>query len=255
MKDTSRLLELYHHTSKHSNYQIVASDLENYIGNDTIEVTSRYEKERLKYFLENVNVTGKSVVDIGGNTGYFTFELLKADAVKANYYEGNEAHALFVKEASSILELQDRLNVYNEYFLFDNSMKENHDVIFLLNVLHHVGDDYGDDKLSKEKALEMITQSLRNLATKTDTLVFQLGFNWKGDRHLPLFENGTKQEMIDFIESATKDIFEITNIGIAEKIDDTIVYMPINDNNLQRFDDLGEFLNRPIFVMKSLIKS
>ena len=254
MKDTSKLLDLYHQTSKHSNYQIVASNLENYIGNDAIDVTSRYEKERLKYFLENVNVKGKSIVDIGGNTGYFTFELLKAGAAKANYYEGNKVHALFVKEASSILDLQDRLNVHNEYFLFDNSMQENHDVIFLLNVLHHVGDDYGDEKISKEKALETITQSLKNLASKTDTLIFQLGFNWKGDRHLPLFENGTKKEMIDFIVSATKDIFEIIDIGIAEKIDDTIVYKPMSDTNLQRYDELGEFLNRPIFVMKSKVK-
>ncbi len=254
MQNANKLRGLYHETSKHSNYQIVASTLEKYISNQNIEVTSRNEKERLKYFLDNVDIKNKKILDIGGNTGYFTFELLNHGASKASYYEGNKAHALFVNEAAKTLNIQDKIDIYDEYFLFDGTHVENYDVIFLLNVLHHVGDDYGDDELSKEKALETIRQSLQSLASKTNILVFQLGFNWKGDRDLPLFENGTKKEMIDFIEEAIKEYFEVTHIGIAEQVSTDIIYSPINDSNIQRFDELGEFLNRPIFVMKSLRK-
>lgn len=251
MQNENKLRELYHETSKHSNYQIVASTLEKFISNKNIDVSSRNEKERLKYFLENVDIKDKKILDIGGNTGYFTFELLNHGASDASYYEGNKAHALFVKEAAKTLKIEDRIDVYDEYFLFDDTQVGKYNVIFLLNVLHHVGDDYGDDALSKEKALETITKSLQSLASKAETLVFQLGFNWKGNRNLPLFEYGTKREMIDFVEEGIKNHFTIETIGIAEKEGEMVVYNRLNESNIQRFDDLGEFLNRPIFILKS----
>lgn len=251
MKSVNKLLELYHETSKHSNYQIVASMLEKYISNQNIDVISRYEKERLKYFVENIDIKDKKILDIGGNTGFFTFELLNHSASKVIYYEGNKVHAQFVKEASKILDLEDIVNVHDEYFLFDNTNKDSYDVIFLLNVLHHVGDDYGDDMLTKEKALKVITKSLQSLASKTKILVFQLGFNWKGNRNLPLFDDGTKKEMIDFIAEGIKHHFTIETIGIAENEEKKVVYNRLNESNIQRVDDLGEFLNRPIFIMKS----
>lgn len=34
---------------------------------------------------------GKSVLDIGGNSGFFTFELIEKGAKKIHYYEGNKA--------------------------------------------------------------------------------------------------------------------------------------------------------------------
>ena len=251
MNKNDKLHELYHQTSKHSNYQIVASALEKYIPNSHIDVTSRNEKSRLTYFLDTIDIKEKKLLDIGGNTGYFTFEFLTHGAFEVDYYEGNKAHALFVQEAANVLSLSDKLTVNNRYFLFDDTTTT-YDVIFLLNVLHHVGDDYGDDTLSKEKALETITSSLQALANKTDTLVFQLGFNWKGDCNLPLFENGTKKEMIDFVETAIKGYFKITEIGIAEETSSNITYHALNKYNIERKDELGEFLNRPIFVMKSL---
>ena len=251
MRNEEKLNELYHETSKHSNYQIVASVLEKYLDNADINVNSRYEKERLHYFLDNVDVKNKKILDIGGNTGYFTFELLENGASKASYYEGNTAHAQFVTEASKFLGIEDEITIHNEYFLFDDKGNETFDVIFLLNVLHHVGDDYGDTDISKQKALEQIAKSLQSMATQTDILVFQLGFNWMGDCKLPLFEHGTKREMIDFVQDAVKEHYTMTTIGIAEKEGNNIVYNSINDTNIERFDALGEFLNRPIFIMKS----
>ncbi len=246
-----QLKEMYANTSKHSNYQILASELQKYLTNDEIDVKSRSETIRLDYFLKNVDIKNKSVLDIGGNTGYFTFEFLKNGASSLEYYEGNQEHAKFVQLASEVLGYTDSLSVYNKYYNFDQD--EKYDVVLLLNVLHHLGDDFGDDKVSKEKALETIIEHMKAMAKQTDILVFQLGFNWKGDRNLPLFENGTKKELIDFITSNLNDEFNILKIGVAEEQNGEVVYSDLNDNNIQRVDSLGEFLNRPIFIMKSKI--
>lgn len=253
MSDTKKLLELYHQTSKHSNYQIVASQLEQYIGNGAIKVISRHEKERLKFIEESVDLNGKRILDIGGNTGYFTFEAIARGASSVSYYDGNEVHSMFINEAVKILDLEEKIEIHNDYYLFEEG-REDYDIIFLLNVLHHIGDDYGDSALSKAKALYEIAVSLRSMADKTKILILQLGFNWKGDRHLPLFESGTKKEMIDFVEKAVDGYFEISHIGIAEDREGRIIYTHPNDDNMKRFDDIGEFLNRPIFVMNSLVK-
>ncbi len=255
MQDESKLQELYQSASKHSNYQIIPSDLEKYLNNDKIDVKSRNEKERLKYFSENINVNNKSILDIGGNTGYFTFELLKQGAAHVDYYEGNNVHAEFVKEASKILQFESQLKVHTGYFLFEEvQCKKKYDVIFLLNVLHHIGDDYGDSFLSKEKALESITTSLKNLAYITDILVFQLGFNWKGERNSPFFKNGTKKEMIGFVKKAIGEFYDIVSIGIAEIDNKNIIYNEVNGLNIERQDELGEFLNRPIFILKTHVQ-
>ncbi|MBE0471486.1 MAG: class I SAM-dependent methyltransferase [Methyloprofundus sp.] len=252
MKNESILKNIYQNTSKHSNYQIIPSNLEKFLNNADIEVRSRHEKERLKYFLDNIKIESKNILDIGGNTGYFTFESLCSGAKHVDYYEGNKIHARFVKEALKVLQLKEKVDVYEDYFLFDKVKSEKiYDVVFLLNVLHHIGDDYGDALLSKEKALQSILDSLKNLADKTDFLVLQLGFNWKGNSMLPLFKDGTKKEMINFLQDGIKDYFDVVSIGIAEKDELGIIYNPVDECNIERNDALGEFLNRPIFILKS----
>ena len=104
-----QLKEMYANTSKHSNYQILPTELEQYLANNDINVVTRNEEIRLKYFLENVEISNKKILDIGGNTGYFTFELLKHGALEVEYYEGNTEHAQFVKLAAKVLEYENNL--------------------------------------------------------------------------------------------------------------------------------------------------
>ena len=82
-------------------------------------------------------------------------------------------------------------------------------------------------------------------------LVLQLGYNWKGDREKCLFKQGTKEEIISFIKESCDKYWVILEIGIAEKFDNCVVYKAISDQNKARNDAIGEFLNRPIFIMKS----
>lgn len=237
-------------SSKHSNYQILSSNLQSIINEHTLEINSRYEAERLDYILRNISVNGKSILDIGGNTGFFTFEMIQKGAKHATLYEGNKSHAKFVKKASEVLELEDKITVKEKYFTFDIKAQEQYDVTLLLNVLHHVGDDYGDSK-SIKTAKEEIIRQLNSFAGKTSMLVFQLGFNWQGNPKYNLFKHGTKSEVIEFITQGTKEFWTIQHMGVAENNNGSISYHDVNNKNIERNDSLGEFLNRPIFILKS----
>jgi len=252
MNNIEKLKNLYLGKSKHSNYQILTQRLANLIEPSNLNVKTRYERERLKYILKNINIKNKRVLDIGGNTGYFSFELLDLGAKHVYYYEGNKEHTEFVKLASKILELEKNITVFNKYFSFDNKFNlKGIDIILLLNVLHHIGDDYGDPQISIDSAKAQILTQINSLSEKTTTLIFQMGFNWKGNRDLGLFPNGSKKEMIEFISEGVNDNWEIINIGIPHENAGEIEYQNVNENNLIRRDDLGEFLNRPLFILKS----
>jgi hypothetical protein len=81
--------------------------------------------------------------------------------------------------------------------------------------------------------------------------VLQIGFCWKGNRNHILFGNGTKQEMIEFVKGAIEGAWSIEHIGVAEGTKSAPEYNELSPENIQRRDDLGEFLNRPIFILKS----
>jgi len=223
--DTNFLIELYSKASKHSNYQRLATDLRAYINEDQLDIKSRYEEERLAYFLKNIDTRGKTIMDIGANTGFFSFEMVKRGAGRVTACEGNKEHADFVRYAAAFLNLDKRVVVKNEYVNFNtNERGETFDILLLLNVLHHIGDDYGDRAMSLEKAKQTIIHSVNVLSARTRMMIFQLGFNWKGDRQRPLFPNGSKREMIDFIRAGTEKNWTIEKIGIAERRETGIVY-------------------------------
>jgi len=250
----NKLYELYSISSKHSNYQILPEPLLNKLNTKNIVYKNMYEKERLKFILDHLETKNKRILDVGGNTGYFTIELLlNGFAERLIYFDGNRFHSEFVKIAGELLEIEDRLIVNDKYYTLDEikNSKDVYDITLLLNVLHHLGDDFGIRTTPSEAKLEML-EYLNSLAYKTKYLVLQLGFNWCGDKNQGLFENGTKQEMIEFIEKGTNQFWTIELIGIAESKNSNITYTNLNAENIIRDDGLGEFLNRPIFILKSL---
>ena len=250
MQITERLKELYNRNSKHSNYQLLHASIAKQISVDSIRVNSRYEQERLAYISGNVELAGKKVLDIGGNTGFFTFSALELGALSVDYFEGNKSHAEFVELSVRLLGVGNKISVNPRYYDF-SSCESRYDVVFLLNVIHHYGDDYGDGRVNMDQAKSCMLEQLNKLSGVTDTLVFQMGFCWQGDVNKPLFARGSKEEMIDFIQQGTGDVWETVKIGIAERRREGIVYTNLSDENIGRDDSLGEFLNRPIFIMKS----
>ncbi len=245
------LTDLYMRAGKHAGYQVIPDVLAGYIDTDEISVHSRYEKERWAYITRKIGIEGKRCLDIGGNTGYFSVECLEAGAESVVYYEGNKNHAAFVERAAELLGYGDRLHIHSSYYAFGEDTGEKYDLAFLMNVLHHVGSDYDECK-GTEEAKEKIVLQLRCMQGRADLIVFQMGFNLWGDRNRCLFEHGTKREMTDFVSEACEGVFDIIDIGIAERSGDTVGYSEPDKDNIERDDSLGEFLNRPIFILKSM---
>ena len=247
-----KLLALYNKTSRHSQYQQLASQFKCIFGEKERTSYSKYEKERFNYIESKIDFSCKKILDIGGNTGYFTFEALNRGVDEVDYYEGNGDHAEFVSVAARLFGLADKIYVHKAYFDFPPKNEKVFDIAFLLNVVHHLGFDFGDRKSDRNTAKEKMLQVINNMSVYTKVLVFQNGFNWKGDIHECLFAHGEKSEMIEWLCEGTKDFWEIENIGIAEGKKGNARYFDRNDNNVERDDSLGEFLNRPLFLMRSL---
>lgn len=250
-QEIDSLKALYELSTKHSGYQVMTEKVSQLLSLDSTKIKSRNENERLNFFKAHVSFANKKFADIGGNGGFFSLSALDLGAASVDYFEGNKNHCEFVKGLSSMMGLDSQLRVHNSYFDFqsiDSNLK--FDTVLLLNVLHHVGDDFSGNAQNANQVLNYIQDSLHQMVNVTKELVFQMGFNWQGDRNKPIFKNGLKSEMIEFVTEATEKDWNLKAIGVASEVDDTIVYSLPNEQNLQRFDSLGEFLNRPIFILE-----
>lgn len=235
--------------SKHSNYQELHPCLRDFLGPQQSPI-GKFESARWDYMAAHGDFQDKTIIDIGANTGFFCMAAISAGASSVIAIEGNKEHADFMLHAARLLGWQDRFTILNEYYDFGANRNFNADIAICLNVLHHLGDDFGNSHLSQEQACQEIGESLRLLARNARNCWFQMGFNWKGDRLKPLFPRGLKVDLIDFVTSACANVWSIEKVAIYNPA--TRAYEDANDKLMDRFDDIGEFLNRPLFFLQNL---
>jgi len=207
-----------------------------------------YEAERADFMRRSLPIEGFSVLDIGANIGYFTLDAILAGAAKVVSIEGGEADCQLINMQAQLLELSHRIEVSRATFDFEDRHQKKYDMILCLNVLHHVGRYFGAPDICLPKAKDKIIEYLNSLSKITKYCWFQMGYNWKGDESLPLFECGLKGEVIAFLKENISEAWRIREIGILDP--DTRNYLA-NDENLERFDNIGEFGNRPLFLLES----
>ena len=242
-ENLSTLLEA---RSKHSTYQEIHPDLMMLLDSNNSPLGKR-ETARWECMTKQFDWEALRVLDIGANTGYFSIAAIKADANIVVAIEGNQEHAKFIQLASELMSFQDRITVENRYFNFEER-SDAFDVALCLNVLHHLGDDFGDPLLGIDEAKLKMKRNLQHLSQYARYCWFQLGFNWKGDRDLPLFGNGLKSELIDFVQEACGGYWKIKDVSIYNP--HTRSYEPRNESLMERYNDIGEFLNRPLFLLE-----
>jgi SAM-dependent methyltransferase len=241
---------LYECRSKHSAYQQVHPRVRPLLAGPVDAGLGKLEPQRARLFAAVLPLRGARVLDIGANTGYFGFAALEAGAAQVTCVEGNAEHARFMRDAASQLGLQERVQVESRYFAFgDDALAGPYDVGLCLNVLHHLGDDFGDRALTLDAARHRIAQCLDALATRVRVLALQIGFNWKGDRTRPLFAGGEKRALAAFVEQAAAAGWVIEGTWVADPA--TREFVPLGTELLPRNDTVGEFMNRPLFVLHS----
>lgn len=206
-----------------------------------------FETPRANFIKNFLNYKNKIVLDIGCTTGFFVFDALDNGAGKVICYEG--AADAYEALLGYIEASPEEIEHHNSYFDFQIDEIPPSDIVHLLNVVHHFGDDYGAD-VDIDKAKLMMIKNIDAFAEKTDYMVFQMGYNWKGNIKYPLFKHGEKREVVDFLQKNLKK-WSIENIGIPVVIDGFVEYFDANDFNMARDNALGEFLNRPLFILKS----
>lgn len=235
-------------SNKHHTYHRIPSGFSEYSGSKD-ELRRYKEEERFEFICSNLDFVGKTVVDIGCNTGFFLTRYLNSGAEKVKAFEGSPiCKPVLQKYFANTTE---SLEINYEYFDFDKQQDEKFGVVILLNVLHHIGDDFGDSALSMTQAKELIISHINNISFFAESLVLQLGFNWKADTNRCLFKKGTKREMVEFISTGTKPYWGIKAIGVPVGTQNSVKYEYLDEYNVERSDELGEFLNRPIFIMES----
>lgn len=250
---TARIHDLLMRTTdagKHSAYQVLPTRLAALVGQHEAKIFSRFERERFAYLQAKLAFKGTSVLEIGPNAGFFTFEMLDAGASNVTAYEGGGIHCDFIEAAADVLDVADRVSVQREYFTFHRQDVEKHDIAMLLNVVHHTGDDYESTNSIEDAKVAMLEQ-INGMTRYADQLIFQMGFTWKGKNWNGFFDGGTKAEMINYVANGTQDHWAIEHIGIGQRSDGTVYYEDANDHNLPRDNSLGEFLNRPLFIMRA----
>ena len=252
-KNIKKLIELVGAKSKHSDYQLLHPILAKISPSlsFTYDPKGKSETSRQAFMSKHLSLAGLSVLDIGANTGYFSMAAIDEGAKWVVSQEGNIEHAEFISLSAICLDIKDRIEVRASYFDFSSETVEpqRFDLALCLNVLHHLGDDFGDNELTLDAAKKEMLEALNRLSNAADKCWMQLGFNWKGDRNRPLFPNGTKTEIIDFVQRGTQGHWDIERIAVFDPI--SRAYEEANSINLARFDELGEFLNRPLFLLRS----
>ena len=245
-----RLVALLDQRSKHSTYQELHPCLKAVLDLEHSPQGKR-ESARWKYMAACTPWLGKRVLDIGANTGYFSMAAVLAGAREVTAVEGHAPHAEFIAGAVQRLGWQACLSSQHRYFDFSDQADEVFDIVFCLNVLHHLGDDFGYQGQDMQQAKQQMVQALQHLAGHGRHCWFQLVFNWKGDRHRPLFSQGLKSELIAFVEEACQGHWVIEKMAIYNP--QTACYEAASDEALwARIDAAGEFLNRPLFLLRSL---
>ena len=248
---SSRLQALYLRRSKHAHYQRVHPLLLAHLGSGHDLPPGKLERERQAYFDRVLPLAGAEVLDIGANTGYFSFGALDGGARHVTCYEGNADHADFLQQAASATGMADRVSVRARYFDFMSPPDQTFDVVYCLNVLHHLGDDFGDAGLGIDAARTQMLRCLNHMAAYGRVLMLQLGFNWKGDPRHPLFDGGEKAALIDFVTRGVASYWRLEEVTVPNP--SSKAFEPVSAATLPRDDRVGEFMNRPLFKLGSVL--
>ena len=180
------LVRLLTSQSKHGLYQTLPPELiKRYPALKKYSYTKRVDTERYDWFSRKIDFSGKHVIDVGANIGFFSFRLNKDFNCKNTLYEINEMHCKAINMIRQELQIDESsFRCHNKGVgIEDIAGLPDADITLLFNVLHHAGDDFASDRVKnvddwKDYAVEYLTL----LGYKSEYLVYQSGRTWTGHK-------------------------------------------------------------------------
>lgn len=271
----NKLRQLYSDATKHSNYQNIPDFVRQELGySETIDEQWRGDSSRYSYLLDNVSLENKNVADIGANTGFFTLSLahrFRDSGSKFTAIEANPNHATFISKIADHFDLGNVSVLERSLTLDSVDELKQYDSLLLFNVLHHAGVDFDTDRVKHQSELaQYIIQFLARLRNHAKQIVFQMGYNWGGNKSCPIVDlqddigklaytahsmkkSGWKISKVATASSTGSSTPGYTNLD--QKIVDALNATP--ERFCDEFDDkifdcdmstLSEFYRRPIFI-------
>lgn len=169
---------------RHGNYQEIPPGLPDEFYRQLPEYPkTRLDSERFRWMAEHADFKGRSLLEIGGNLGYFSIRALRdAEASHSVIYEPVEQLAKAGRALARAFGIADRLEVRTVPVHLD-SLGElpRVDLIINLNVLHHAGHDFATDEVrTRDEWWDYARRTLSGLGQVAPAMIFQTGFNWGG---------------------------------------------------------------------------
>ena len=268
------LKKLYFDESKHSIYQNIPAFVQEAL-EYTVEIDERWRGDTARWqnLLQQVNFDQLEVIgDIGANTGFFSLSLAhRFPNLKVYAYESNANHHDFMNAIKSQFRMNNMV-VENKIVDLDNVENiHRHDCLLNYNVLHHAGVDFDRGRVTIDSFPQYAAAYLKKLSYKTKYMVFQMGFNWGGDKSKPLVPLNEDAEKVRFVGAILRNsgwfIQNVFTVRYPEDfsyyaIDNGIIQI-LNEESEQQKEMLvkyysqyqpnwfSEFYRRPLFYAVS----
>lgn len=269
------LKSLYGDASKHSTYQSIPDFVSQALGySETIDESWRGDRPRLNWLIDSrAPRAGESWLDFGANTGFFTLSLAhQFPQTRFTAVEANLNHARFIECVTRYFGMSNVEVIPRAMGLADLQQLPRSDCLLHLNVLHHAGHDFDASLVpEKDRFPDYANRYLERLRDRTDSMFFQLGSNWGGDKQQPLVgvrEDEGKLEMFSgWLHSTGWHIMAVAyamhgpggrihyeclldticnSLGRGEAPRDQSLQAALNRLYLDSFP--GEFYRRPLFL-------
>lgn len=256
-QEIERLVEI---KGKHTQYQDLAIDSINEFNVSKLNAGKYSDEERLNWLFNNFesDTPFKNVTDIGANLGYFSFKLKEKFDLNISIYEP------FKPQTDAITIMKKQKKYTDEEFkiinkgiaLKDIDSLEKTDLVILLNVLQHAGEDFDSQLVQNiEDWYKYAVNYLSEIRKKTSYLFYQQGYSWKGHEGC-LCEDS---KIIDFTAKLLLDAgWKIKNVGLIKNYASDITYSnymlkSVGSNKVYLPGRRNDLPSRIIRRLKSLI--
>ncbi len=271
----NELRQLYADGSKHSVYQNVPAFVSEALGySEKIDELWRGDTARYQYLVSHLDWGGQAVVDVGANTGFFALSLAHRHRdARVTAVEGNPNHASFIRRIAALFEMSN-VAVRCAYADYAGSLLlPECDTMLLLNIVHHAGVDFDVGMVAEPPALaDYAVEYLGRIKMRTRRVVFQMGYNWGGNKQKPIVPLAQDARKIVYTGRLFRACgWTIRSVAVAqpteqppyrayddlprtvvetlnESRDEATCLAVVGDVLHGRLPELSEFYRRPLFV-------